>query len=518
MGTSQRKRKIRWWPLPCILGIYLLSLFFIWQGEDAPDRQEQVMTTLGFGILMLIGVAFWLLFFARLANKARLIVLGISVGGLLLLGLTVEIRGVSGDLLPILAFRFSPKVDEQLQADTQTADAATDSAGIPATDRDYPRFLGPDGYGRLSGPQLKVDWTTHPPEELWRVEVGLGWSAFAVFNDYAVTMEQRGDREMVVCYNLNTGEIRWQHGDTMRHIDALGGDGPRATPTIADGRVYSLGAVGLLNCLDLASGRKIWSVDTLAETGAEAPPFGVAASPLLVDEQVLIPVGGPNGKSLVAYDAASGRPLFSGGDDPPGYSTVVPASFHGVYQYLVFNGVALVGHDAGDATPLWRIPWPKGSEHVSQPIVVGPNQVFLSSGYGVGARLFEIQLEQERFAVKELWSSRFMKAKFTNIIYHHGHLFGLDDGILACIDPTNGKRRWKRGRYGHGQIMLVGDVLLVVTEKGKLVLVRATPDKFEELTEFQAVQGKTWNHAALAGDLLLVRNSKEAVCLRLPTE
>jgi outer membrane protein assembly factor BamB len=194
------------------------------------------------------------------------------------------------------------------------------------------------------------------------------------------------------------------------------------------------------------------------------------------------------------------------------------AELAGRAQVLLFNGEALAGHDPDDGSVLWSFPWPSGSEHVSQPLVLSDNRVFLSSGFGVGGKLLEITEQNGRQQAGLVWESNRLKAKFTNVVYRDGYFYGLDDGIMACIDAGAGVRQWKRGRHGHGQILLVGDVVLILSEQGSVVLVSAQPDAYQELASFDVIQGKTWNHPTLAGTFLLVRNAEEAACLRLPVQ
>ncbi len=514
---QSNQTKIRWWPLAAFCLLYLGALISVWTGEVL-DRQNRITHTLGYSLLLGFGTFVWLLFFARLQARTRWRVVG-SFGALLvLLFATVRIQGVSGDLLPVLAWRWSKSADSQLDSKLQTA-IGTPGLAIQETDHDFPRYLGPTGDAVLTKPRLFSDWQARPPRELWRIPVGLAWSGFAVVGNCAVTMEQRGNQEMVICYDLQTGKSRWQYGVTTRYQDTVGGDGPRTTPAMVGGKVYALGATGMLSCLDLANGRKLWSVDVLAENNAFPPTYGVSASPVVLEDRVLVVAGGEPGRCLVAYDRHSGLMLFGGGDDTPGYSTPVPTQIAGVDQYLLFNGDALASYDAGDGAELWRFPWPPGSEHVSQPIPISGGRVFLSSGYGIGARMIQVHSDGEQFSVRQLWSSLSMKAKFTVIVHRDGYFYGLDDGVLACIDAERGERRWKRGRFGHGQLLLVGDTLLVLGESGDVALVKAVPDDYHELAHIEEViHGKTWNPLALAGQHLLVRNSTEAVCLALPLE
>jgi outer membrane protein assembly factor BamB len=355
-------------------------------------------------------------------------------------------------------------------------------------------------------------------EPLWRREVGAGWSAFAVSGACAVTQEQRGTQEGVTCYDLRTGEPIWMHADEARWEDPLGGPGPRATPTIADGRVYALGGTGLLNVLDLRTGDAIWSRNILEDNGAQAPSYGVSSSPLVLDDAVVVQAGGPDGRSLVAYDRERGERLWSGGVDPASYSSPVLARLVDREMILMLTAARVVGHDASDGRLLWSFPWPP-TERVSQVRRLPGDRVFVSSGYGVGAKLLEVDETPEgEYVVDLVWESLAMKAKFSNVVHREGYLYGLDDGILACVDAADGTRRWKGGRYGHGQLILVHDLLLVLAEDGRVVLVEAVSEGHREIAAFQALEGKTWNHPALAGGLLLVRNDREAACFELPLE
>jgi outer membrane protein assembly factor BamB len=382
---------------------------------------------------------------------------------------------------------------------------------------DFPQFHGPWRDGVLERNDLETDWQRHAPRRLWRQPIGKGWSGFAVVGPHAVTQEQRGDHELVSCYERTTGELLWVHSDLARHDDPLGGPGPRATPTIDRGRVFTLGGTGLLNGLDLESGELLWSVDVLTDNSASAPPYGVAASPLVLGDQVIVPAGGPEGRSLVAYDTETGERLWSGGDHRAAYSSPLFATLVGREQIVLLNGSHLVGHSAKDGSLLWQYAWPGGTENVSQPVILPEDRVFLSTGYGIGGKSFRIVEEAGSLAAELEWESRSLKAKFTNVVERDGYLYGLDDGIMACIDSRTGDRVWKGGRYGHGQILLVGDVLLVQAESGEVVLVRATPDGHHELARLEALEGKTWNSPALAGQHLLVRNDREAACYELST-
>jgi outer membrane protein assembly factor BamB len=320
----------------------------------------------------------------------------------------------------------------------------------------------------------------------------------------------------VVCYRATSGDEVWAHADKVDFTSSLGGPGPRATPTVSDGRVFAVGATGILNCLDALTGRRIWSVDMLRDNAAQNISHGVCGSPLVLDDRVLVSPTGDGGPSLVAYDVSTGRRVWAAGTDRASYSSPMVAELCGVRQILLFNAAGLTGHDAADGRPLWHFAWTNGvATNCSQPVVHagGPNRILVSTGYGTGCALVRVDRSaDDTWSVEPLWSNNRLKTKFCTAVVLGDHAYGLDDGVLACRDLTTGAKGWKAGRYGHGQILLVGELLLVLSETGDIVLVRPDPSRLIELGRIHALDGKTWNNPALAGPYLIVRNAHEAAC------
>lgn len=515
--ATGRLPRWRWPSLAAIVVAIVASYAWIWLLSDL----EGGWKVAGSGIAAGVGTLALLAWIALLSGWPWRAFFW-AVAAVLTLDLTFlalfRIEGLSGNLVPVLAFRWSPRraippVEPIVSADREITVDLTKT-----TRHDYPQFLGPRRHPRIDGIPLETDWSAHPPKLLWRRPIGKGWSSFAVVGPYAITQEQRGDEELVVCYEAATGHILWSHADNVSFESVVAGDGPRATPTIADGRVYTLGATGLLNCLDGTDGSLIWQHDLHADHGATNITWGRSGSPLVIDHLVVVSAGGTDRRSLVAYDKQTGELVWTGGEDTSGYSSPTVATLAGVEQILILNQHGLVAHDPRDGSVFWSYPWGIGEPNVSQPVAIGEDRVFVSSGYGQGCALLEISRgDGGAWKATPLWRHPHMKTKFTNVVVRDGHVYGLDDpGILECVELATGKRLWKQGRYGHGQIIMVGDLLLVQAESGDVVLVDVSPEGPTELARMAVFDRKTWNNPAVSGRYLLVRNDEEAACYELP--
>ena len=383
------------------------------------------------------------------------------------------------------------------------------------TEAAWPGFRGPERDSSIRGVRIDTDWSRSPPVELWRRPIGPGWSSFAVGDDRIYTQEQRGDDEIVSAYKLNTGEPVWRHRDAARFWESNAGPGPRATPTLSHGRVYTLGGTGILNALDASDGSVVWSRNAASDTGRKVPEWGIASSPLVVGDLVIAAAAG----SLAAYDAVTGTPRWFGPKGGWGYSSPQLWTIDGVAQIVLLNGAGAIAVAPSDGALLWKHAWP--SDGIVQPAVIAGGGLLIGSGSGLADNTGMLRLtvahESGGWNVKERWTSAALKPYFNDFVVHAGHAFGFDGSILASIDLEDGKRTWKGGRYGHGQLVLLPDqdLLLVLSEEGELALVRAVADQFTELARFPAIEGKTWNHPVLVGDVLLVRNGQEMAAFRL---
>ena len=455
----------------------------------------------------------WAVASRRLAAGPRRVAMVATI--LLACGVWTLVRsdGITGNQADEFHWRWTETPEERLLAQAGDEPMALPSTTAAAeTGADWPGFRGPDRDGIIRGVRIETDWSASPPVELWRRPIGPGVSSFAVRGDLLYTQEQRGDDEVVSCYNATTGEPVWRHRDAARFFEPNAGAGPRGTPTLSDGRVYTFGATGILNVLDAGDGAVVWSHNAASDTDAKVPLWGFASSPLVVDDLVIVAVAG----QLVAYDLATGDPRWFGPPADGGtwgtYSSPHLSTIGGVVQILLQSESGATSVAPADGTLLWERPWPVG---IVQPALTADGNVLISSGSGM--RRIAVARGPGGWTIEERWTSNRLKPDFNHFVVHNGHAFGFDGSILACIDLEDGKRKWKGGRYGHGQLVLLADqdLLLVVSEQGELALVLATPDQFTELARFPAIEGKTWNHPVLVGDVLLVRNGQEMVAFRL---
>jgi outer membrane protein assembly factor BamB len=374
---------------------------------------------------------------------------------------------------------------------------------------DWPDFRGAGRDGRYDTP-IRTNWPSGGLPLLWKQPIGLGYASFVAADGRAFTIEQRRREEVVAAYDVETGRELWTHGWEAEFVESMGGDGPRATPTYHEGRVYALGATGELRSLDARSGSLIWRRNILTENGATNLDWGMAAAPLIVDDKVVVLPGGPRGKSVVAYDRLTGAPVWSSLDDRQAYTSPMLVIIGAERQILVVSALRVMGITVNEGRLLWDYPWV--TDHginAAQPLLLGDDRVFISAGYGHGAAVFQVGREGDRWSVREIWQNNRMKNKFTSSVLHGRYIYGLDEAILACVDADTGEQKWKGGRYGYGQILLAGDHVIVLTEDGDLALVRATPERHEEIGRWPAISGKTWNHPIVAGGRLLVRNLRE---------
>ena len=520
-----------------IAGCLGIGLAVFLQGNaTTTDHQYANLGTMVTGLVAGLYILFQVHCLAR-GKGSRWGVPLASVVTVVLLCCVFEFVGFSGELMPQFAVRFgkdrlemrtldtAASRDPELSVDSASALSAQDSLG----------FLGNDRTAVIAERHFSVPARRSEVQTLWRQGLGQGWSAFAVTGEVAITLEQRDDQECVTCYRLSDGELVWIVRHQALHQNLMGGVGPRSTPTIVGDLVFAQGATGRVWCIDWKTGKTVWTVDLIDQAGwgqteSEAMiSWGRAASPLLVDGQVcVVPFGGPaanasTGRSLIALDAATGKTLWSAGEDQVSYASPALLTLGGIRQIVSVNEKTISGHQIGNGDVLWQVDWPgqsNGGANCAMVMPAGKNRFLVGKGYGGGSALYEVTQSEGDWNAEDLWKShRVLKTKFTHAAVKGDIAFAISNGSLEAVNVSEGERLWQQGRrsrLGQGQILLVDDLIVGQAESGDVVLVAADPTEYRELLRVPALTSKTWNVPTVAGRHLLVRNDREVICFLLP--
>jgi outer membrane protein assembly factor BamB len=508
----------------------LIPLFIATSGFAAVALADKTFILMGYGPvvrgmpLAVTALVLWLLATPGLSWPVRR--LGAMVAVMAGWGYCDLLRldGVWGDFQTQISWRWTPTHEDAYLADLATKEApkavAEGEKAATLQPGDWPGFRGPDRDSRLKGVRIVTDWNAHPPQQVWRHRVGPGWSSFTVVGDRVYTQEQRGDKEAVLCLDLNSGEERWVHTDAARFSEAIGGPGPRSTPTFYDGKLYTLGAKGALNCLDPVTGKVKWSRDIVNDSGAAIPIWGFAASPMVAQGVVTVFAGGPGGKSVLGYNADTGEHVWSAGDGKDGYCSTQLSSVDGTDQLLVAADDGLTAFEPVGGKVLWNYEWKHDRPpRVAQPTLVGSSDVLLATPMK-GLRRVHVSHEGDKWTEGDVWETKDIKPYYNDLVVYKDHVYGFDNNFFTCVSLDDGKGKWRARGYGNGQVVLLADqgLLLVSTEMGEVALVEATPERHKELGRFKAIEGKTWNHPVVARGKLFVRNGEEAACFELAEE
>ncbi len=430
------------------------------------------------------------------------------------LHMAMRFESIGGNLAPEVSWRWTPSRIERSGALMRPETHGTATLPAQVTPEDYPAFRGPARDGRLAGVTFSADWST-PPQEVWRTEIGPGWSSFIAVGDYLFTQEQRGPDEAVTCYRAASGEEVWTNRVAALFDDAMG-IGPRATPTFDQGKLYTLGSTGFLQCLDAATGSTVWKRDLKEDAGCKTPGYGFVSSPLVVNGLVVVFTCGPEGKSAIAYQGATGEIAWTSGHKSTTYSSPMLVHIEDTPQILMSGEWGLQSLNPETGASLWGHAWnTKVFPIGTQPVILG-NTFLIGSTGSVGSRLIEVKQNADQWEATQAFAAKKFRPYFNNSVEHKGYCYGYDDQRIACISMKTGERQWEGEKCG-GQLLLIADMdlLLILTEKGQVVLLKAIPESCSEVARFQAIQGKTWNHPIIARGRLFVRNSEEAACFQL---
>lgn len=435
---------------------------------------------------------------------------------------------ILGDFEQVRSWRWVPSAEDRLLEKLATQSNILDEnsktvAAEPLATPEWPAFRGASRRGEQPGVVLEGDWDANPPKELWRIPVGPGFSSFAVAGNRLFTQEQRGEHEVVVCYNANNGKELWVYQDDSRFWETVGGAGPRSTPTLAGQALYTMGANGLVNRLDPIKGEKIWQADVRKDADRAPPTWGFSSSPLVADGLVIVHAGGAGDKGLLAYDAETGDLRWSAPAGNHSYSSAQMATLDGKKTVIIITNDGISFVDPADGRLLGHHENTLPGYRVIQPLILDRTTVLLGSPMDAtkpGTERLNLKWDGDQFEIESVWYSTKMRPYFNDFVAHEGYLYGFDHKIFACIDLKDGERKWKKGRYGNGQVILLPDSghLLISTEKGDVVLLRINPEKMDEVGRIQVLDGRTWNHPVVVGNRLYIRNGEEAVCMELKTK
>ncbi len=321
--------------------------------------------------------------------------------------------------------------------------------------------------------------------------------------------------EFALAVNVADGKTLWKTRLSDLLVNASYGDGPRATPAVDSGRVYVLSGKGALQCLDVADGKPVWGCDLLEKFGGKPPEYGFAASPVVVGDKLIVVAGARKGKSLVAFDKADGKVLWTALDDKIGYSTPREVTIDGVSQIIVLMGEALVSVSPADGKEYWRQAWKTEQDaNVATPVISG-NRLFISTGYSTGFALFELSVKDGKPAAEKLWANKEMKNYFSTSVLVGGYLYGFNNNKLTCLDFRTGKSRWNTSGFNRGSLIAADGKLIIYGAQGILALAEISPDSYQELAKFKFCDERTWTVPTLSGGRLFLRNEKELACLKV---
>jgi len=475
------------------------GLFLLWRSRR--PRGKKILGTLAilfYGILYSAGIVLLLIRFAALEVEWR------------------------GGYVPVLTWhKTKPDFDALERSRARREIVPAKPAASSHTDANWTGFRGPNRDGEYETHPILTNWPGGGLRQLWRQSCGGGYSSFAMVGSRAFTLEQRREQEVAVAYDVETGRELWTNGWTAKFREYHSDEGPRATPTYSDGKIYTLGALGELRCLNAEDGTLVWAKNIATDNGAEGPPdYGLSASPLVVDDKIIVQPDAYKGKSVVCYDKRDGKRIWNALDTSIGYASPMLTTLGGERQVIVCGRPNIYGLRLEDGVERWHFLWHiiDNERPITQPVALGTNRFLVSAAYMTGSAVFEVNRTNDGFEAHELWRNRSLKAKFASAVAWQGFVYGLDEDILVCVDAETGERKWKDGRYGYGQILLASGHLIIQCANGDLALVKATPERWLEVARFPALHGKSWNFPAIGGGRLLLRNNAEMACYEISPE
>ena len=384
------------------------------------------------------------------------------------------------------------------------------------TSADWHQWRGPNRDGTSQETGFLKNWSHVGPRELWRIPLGSGFSGVSVSDGRVYTMYAKGDDEIVVCLDAQSGHEIWRYLDDYLFEYHQGGDGPRSTPTVDDSVVYAFSAYGRLVALDALTGKLLWDNDFTETFSSEVPQYGFAASPIVEANLILSETGGVDGRAIVAFDKGNGDIVWRSDDSVSGYSSPITVTILERRQTIFFMADGLVSISPMDGAIQWTYGWKTPfNVNAATPVFIPPDKIFISSGYDVGAAVIQIGETGGKLMASEVWTSRVMKNHFSSSVFHYGYLYGFDNAILKCIDATTGEEQWSARGFGKGSLICADGHLIILGERGNLALVKAIHTEFKRVAETQVFTGRCWTLPTLSDGKLYLRNNQELICFDL---
>lgn len=368
----------------------------------------------------------------------------------------------------------------------------------------WPHFRGPNRDGIATEKDALAGLTSDGPKQAWKASLGTGFTSIAIANGMALSSGNKDDQDTVYCLDATTGKPAWTYSYPAKLDPNSYEGGPNATPAVAGSSVYVFAKDGTVVCLDFKSGKEAWKKNVAQEVGAAPPGWGFSGSPTVIGNGLFLNLGHHG----VCIDRQSGKVVWKSGGDKSGYATPIPVTGGKALLMFTSNSLSMVG--AGDGQVLWRHDWTTNyGVNSADPIVLG-TQIFISTGYDYGCALLDFGASKPR----EIWRTKVMRNHFNACVAIDGSLYGFDDSTLKCIDWATGAQKWAQGGLGKGSLIAADGKLIILSEKGELVIADAAPGGFKELCRSQVLTGKCWTSPAIAGGRIYARNAKgDLVCL-----
>ena len=376
------------------------------------------------------------------------------------------------------------------------------------------QYRGPNRDGHIPDQGVTLNWKAKP-STLWRVPAGAGHSSVLIAEETVYTLEQSGDRETLFARNLSNGKERWKVTQQTKWDDMMSGSGPRSTPTLLNGKLYTLFSNGVLCRVNAKSGKLEWKTKTVGPD-YEFPEWGISCSPLIWDELIILNLGGKKG-AVRAYSIKDGKLVWE--SDLSGKGVYISSSILdllGENHLLAAVEGKIAGLNPKNGKTLWEKPWKifLNNALIAQPIALSKNSFLLAAGYGKGAECWTLSRgANEEYLIETSWKSKNLKAKFSNPVLKDGYLYGLSENLLVCLEAKTGELKWRGKKYGYGRILVSKDKLLILGSAGVLSVVEASPNEFMELFSEQILSdSRCWNGPALADGYFVAMNGEELAC------